>query len=60
MNFDNELTNRNKRTGAVVYGGVPPESPDEWEHVYVIPANDATLVARVGWAEDAAIARGAS
>lgn len=46
MNFDNELTYRNKRNGAVVYGGVPPESPDEWEHVYVVPANGATREAR--------------
>lgn len=54
MNFDNELTYRNKRNGAVVYGGVPPESPDEWEHVYVIPANDAILAVRPApaWDED--------
>lgn len=54
MNFDNELTYRNKRNGAVVYGGVPPESPDEWEHVYVIPVNDAILAVRPSGVTEAA------
>ena len=34
------LTYRNRRDGSIVYGGPPPESPDNWERVYVFTEQD--------------------